>query len=782
MIRKTLIAALAAAVAMPVMAQDVSLARREAFISLLAGEGCSLSSSEAERVFGPTDFTKDETRAIVGALIDEGVASRDGDMLVLFDSICTPGSTTGSTTAAATGGAGGRAGELAALIAANGCRMTEDEAEGILPPAGFDKDESRAIVDAWTADGAVSFDGDALVLGEALCAGTGDRTDGGTTVDVGPADPRRDEFIAMVAGNGCSVMESEADALMDSHGFTYEEANRILDELIEEGVATFDGNLLNLSPTICTAGDGGTDIAAPAGTPTEIFIAWAASHGCAVTEAQAEAELPGLGLTMEQTEPMVGAMMDAGNATFEGGQLVLAPAICPPGGASVAVTGGSNADRLGAAIAARGCSITEEAADAVLDESGITEDQAEMVMEQWLASGEATFDGETLALAPDYCAGFAGGPSVTEPVMPVTKAAMLAEMISANGCTLTDAESETLLDGTSITEDEAAEIVMEWLVSGQATLENDILTLSPDLCTATTGGMTLDPRGELLRTAIKGTGCSMTEAQAEATLPPLGMDLEEAEDIAGAWIDQGLASFEGRALVLDPGFCAGGGDGASLDGGMTEADRLAQVIRDNGCAMSGAQAEAELPAMGFTEGSVEPIVEGWMNAGLATLDGGILTLSHEFCAGTVDTGATMSPEDRVHAQVALLGCSFDPENDAVWEKLEADTGLGENDLENILEGWLDSGKATYDDASNVFTVLPAFCTASAGGGGSDYATMLVTIIEQHGCSMTGAEGESIIPAAGIPAEMVPGIVEGLVAAGTASLANDTLTVFTENCQ
>ncbi|TWI35029.1 hypothetical protein [Paracoccus sulfuroxidans] len=63
----------------------------------------------------------------------------------------------GSLAMAATG-ADVRQAQLIKALEKNGCRMTEETAEKALPPLGFTKDETRAIVDLMEAAGLANVD------------------------------------------------------------------------------------------------------------------------------------------------------------------------------------------------------------------------------------------------------------------------------------------------------------------------------------------------------------------------------------------------------------------------------------------------------------------------------------------------------------------------------------------------------------------------------------------------------------------------------------------------
>ncbi len=61
------------------------------------------------------------------------------------------------------------------------------------------------------------------------------------------------------------------------------------------------------------------------------------------------------------------------------------------------------------------------------------------------------------------------------------------------------------------------------------------------------------------------------------------------------------------------------------------AEYLANVIRDNGCRMTEAEAEEKLPTLGFNREQVSRIVARWLESGYARRDGDTLVLLSEHC-------------------------------------------------------------------------------------------------------------------------------------------------------
>lgn len=538
----------------------------------------------------------------------------------------------------------------------------------------------------------------------------------------GIAPERRDAFIAMFAASGCAIAEQDADFAMDAAGFAYDEANAILDALMAEGTARVEGGVATLDPSICsvTSVAGGGDAPAPAaGGTREAFVAAIVANGCAMTEAEADALLGAAGFTKETSRPIAQALIAEGLASFEGGSFTLAPELCGGSGTTViggdvsvgegvVIGGGDTRAAFLALVADNGCTLSEADAEALLPGVGLTLADTIPIVNELLASGAATYADGVLTVDQATCLAAAGGGSTGGGTAGASPADILFGAVQASGCTMSEAEAEATLPGLGLDMEQAEDIAGGWIAEGKAEFRGNELVLLAPFCTAaaTGGGTGGDTAGgsdaDRMAAAIRENGCRMTGDEAEATLVPLGFSEDTAGTIAQQWIADGLATFEGDSLVLGPALCAGGDAGAPAGGGDT-AERLAQVIRDNGCRMTGADAEARLPGMGFTEEGVGRIVDAWMGAGFAALEGDSLVIGDKLCPA----GVVLTTED--------------------------------------------------------------------------HTALLVAAVEANGCTMSGAEGETLIPALGIPLDGVSAIADALIAAGRATVADDVITVHTETC-
>jgi hypothetical protein len=64
--------------------------------------------------------------------------------------------------------------------------------------------------------------------------------------------PGRDAFVAAVEAAGCHLTQADAGAVLQPLGFTPDVTQKIVDDLVAEGVATVDETGLTLKTETCT--------------------------------------------------------------------------------------------------------------------------------------------------------------------------------------------------------------------------------------------------------------------------------------------------------------------------------------------------------------------------------------------------------------------------------------------------------------------------------------------------------------------------------------------------
>lgn len=255
-----------------------------------------------------------------------------------------------------------RAAAFVAVVQANGCALTEDQAEALLPPAGLTMADAQAAAAVMNRGRlfTVDDDGQTLRLVPDLCAadaagvaallaaaaeapepqvealGLADRVD--------PA--RGAAFLAEVRATGCAMTEAQAAAVLPGLGFDQAEVQDIAELLAAAGLAGLVDDAFTLSPELCAAdpaADAATVAAALAAyVPAELPIdaltvrmalaALAVTEGCALDAADPAALTAALaawlgdGADPAAIAPLVGAVLaePGPEFTLDAGQLSLA--------------------------------------------------------------------------------------------------------------------------------------------------------------------------------------------------------------------------------------------------------------------------------------------------------------------------------------------------------------------------------------------------------------------------------------------------------------------------
>lgn len=290
-----------------------------------------------------------------------------------------------------------------------------------------------------------------------------------------------------------------------------------------------------------------------------LFIQIAEDHGCKMSEKEGRAVMPKYGMSMDESEPIVGAMLEEGTATFSKGILRLTGDIChssqPKAPTASAADAENTGDKFLRLVRENGCSMTEEQAEAILTLNGIDLKTAEDILEVWVKLKQATFDGDALVLNDVMCGG-----------------------------------------------------------------NRDALPKEH----------TFSEAGAQLLFLIQRNGCRMSEREAEAQLPEIGLDIRAADDILKIWVAKKLADIMGNNVVLAPSQC----QAFAIDESDTEARKkvFVALIEMHGCAMTEDTAKNVLPAAGFeTKDETKKFVQEMMASGEAELKDNKLTLITENC-------------------------------------------------------------------------------------------------------------------------------------------------------
>lgn len=158
--------------------------------------------------------------------------------------------------------------------------------------------------------------------------------------------------------------------------------------------------------------------------------------------------------------------------------------------------------------------------------------------------------------------------------------------------------------------------------------------------------------------ALRDNGCSMTEAEADAQLPALGLTVPEVVDAVTLLSLVDAAEFTGAgALVLAPDWCDAPESLPLIEAALAEVAQLepwvpqftqdqggifVAALRENGCTMTEDQAGQILPPLGLNMDVTRDMVAVMLEGGLAGLaPDGTLMLAPLLCEGPADADADL---------------------------------------------------------------------------------------------------------------------------------------------
>jgi len=211
------------------LAQDVAPERVAAFVAVMAANDCRMSNATADEIMPKAGFNdKDEVKAIVGQLMAEERASLiDGQLIVHGDSCgAAPDYTTRE--------------RFLAGVAYNGCKMTAEQSNELLPPLGIERDAIKPLIGQMMAMGEVSLSSDnkTVYMAQSLC----DAFDGMAEMIAGDKmaeavkAAERAKFVSYMETSGCQVSRDDLEAAIADEGFDTDLVYKVIADLLDEGL------------------------------------------------------------------------------------------------------------------------------------------------------------------------------------------------------------------------------------------------------------------------------------------------------------------------------------------------------------------------------------------------------------------------------------------------------------------------------------------------------------------------------------------------------------------
>lgn len=132
-------------------------------VEAIEARGCVLSSSNDPSLLADTNLSQDQMFAAVQVLMEAGRAAVVYDQLHLLTDNC-PALDETATEAAKPDRA-----RFITVVEVNGCKLTKDETNTLLPKAGFTPELAGPIIDGLIAEGLAVFDETEFTLKTGKC-------------------------------------------------------------------------------------------------------------------------------------------------------------------------------------------------------------------------------------------------------------------------------------------------------------------------------------------------------------------------------------------------------------------------------------------------------------------------------------------------------------------------------------------------------------------------------------------------------------------------------------
>lgn len=754
------------------MAQSLDPVRIEMFRSILKGNECVLTEVAAGNILPRFDFSREETRAIVGALVAAGEVRLDGNTLNLVDGSCEAE----DPVAALLGQRDVQ--QFIAVMAEHDCAMNEADAEGIFTDRGLNKAQVGAVVGPMIAADMAVFEAGVLSVNSAYCGAPVVAEVKLPTTDT-PVELDRSGMFGMgrvralvdvMAANSCTLNMDSPDAFLAAAGIEHSFATFVARKMISDGYASMvDAQNMLLPAPYCVSVNSPVLVEQPSAETPGVDMAMVASlrdiflaNSCRLNDGQMDALLPPAGITRENSEPVFAYLDANGEMGEDGADLVLFNDACVAATAEVA-TASAEMDRSGMfgmsrvqglvdVMAQNGCTLNMELADGYLAGAGIEHSFATFIAKKMISDGFASMaDAQNMVLSAPYCivAGGAGPiapvetvveqPAITETVEPSVDMAMVASMrqiFSENGCRLGNEQMQVLLPPAGFTRENVRPIFDFLEASGEMTKDDGILILTGDMCAATQVETIVEtpeitalafendgsPRGRFIE-AVIGSGCALEISSAESYLADTAsLRMDQAYRIVDILVGEGEATLnaDGTTVQIDQAYCV---------------------------PTSAAQVNEQINPVDTVEIPVE--INSDSRAGLL-------------------------------AMLAKNNCEVTQTN--VAGLVEA-AGLDLNASMQLLTQMMGAGEATSPDGGQTLQVAAPICVPTATVPMTPRETF-INLIKQNNCSITAAEFSALLPVDGLDANTAFGMIGTLETEGVISLPStrDVVTLSAEMCR
>ena len=207
---------------------------RDRLVAAIEANNCQMTEAEADTMLPGIGLDDSQVRALVGALISDGMATFSDGVLRLDNANCSAPADPAMQL-------------FVDAVVANGCTITKDEAAALLPAAGVREDQVDDIVQMLMATNQASIGSangrSVVILSDQLC----------TTGKLASRSDPRTAFLEFMSARNCSIAFSEAKDAMAEAGLDANLMDGVVGELMSSGMASVgdQNQTLTISAEIC---------------------------------------------------------------------------------------------------------------------------------------------------------------------------------------------------------------------------------------------------------------------------------------------------------------------------------------------------------------------------------------------------------------------------------------------------------------------------------------------------------------------------------------------------
>ncbi len=139
-------------------------------------------------------------------------------------------------------------------------------------------------------------------------------------------------------------------------------------------------------------------------------------------------------------------------------------------------------------------------------------------------------------------------------------------------------------------------------------------------------------RAAALLDVIIANNCTLTKAEAVATLPDMGFTRREYRGLMKELAGAGMVTLTDGAATVAEGLCPS----PSAQALLPFQEQYIAILRHNGCQLQTGEAESLFPRLGMEANLAAELEEGLVDSGIAEVDNGALRVGPDYCIADED--------------------------------------------------------------------------------------------------------------------------------------------------